>query len=60
MIYNSYVQLRQVYLTMGTVPENSEGGSTVNLYYKSHQIPKLKCFLYPHAVVFAQFIEARC
>ena len=31
-----------------------------NLLYKSHQIPKLKCFLYPHAVVFAQSIEARC
>ena len=26
----------------------------------SHQIPKLKCFLYPLAVVFAQSIEARC
>ena len=31
-----------------------------NLLYKAHQIPKLKCFLYPHAVVFAQSIEARC
>ena len=27
---------------------------------KSHQILKLKCFLYPLAVVFAQPIEARC
>ena len=31
-----------------------------NLQYKSHQIPKLKCFLYPLAVDFAQSIEARC
>ena len=30
------------------------------LQYKSHQIATLKYFLYPHAVVFAQFIEAMC
>ena len=32
----------------------------LNLQYKSHQLPKLKCFLSPFAVVFAQSIEARC
>ena len=31
-----------------------------NLYYKLHQIPKLKCFSSCLAVVFAQSIEARC
>ena len=31
-----------------------------NLYYKSHQIPKLECFWSCLAVVFAQNIEARC
>ena len=31
-----------------------------NLYYTSHQIPKLKCFSCPLVVVFAQSIEARC
>ena len=35
--------------------------STVKpLKYKLHQIPKLKCFLYPLAAVFAQSIEAMC
>ena len=31
-----------------------------NLYYKLHQIQKLKCFSCRLAVVFAQSIEARC
>ena len=31
-----------------------------NLLYKSHQIPKLKCFSSRLAVVFVQSIEARC
>ena len=31
-----------------------------NLQYKSHQIPKLKCFSYRLAVVFAQYIEVKC
>ena len=30
------------------------------LYYKPHQISKLKCVSSHLAVVFAQFIEARC
>ena len=30
-----------------------------NIYYKPHQIPKLKCFLSCLAIVFAQSIEAR-
>ena len=34
--------------------------SIVKPLYKSHQIPKLKCFLSPLAVGFAQSIEARC
>ena len=32
---------------------------TLNLLYKSHQIPKLKCFLSHLAVIFAQSIEVR-
>ena len=32
----------------------------VNLKYKAHQIPKLKCFLSHLAAVFAQSVEARC
>ena len=31
-----------------------------NLWYKAHQIPKLKCSSSRLAVVFAQPIEARC
>ena len=31
-----------------------------NLWYKSHQIPKLKCFLSRLIVVFAHSTEARC
>ena len=31
-----------------------------NLFFKSHQISKLKCFSSPLAVVFGQSIEARC
>ena len=31
-----------------------------NLWYKSHQIPKLKCFSSGLIVVFAQSIETRC
>ena len=31
-----------------------------NIWYKLHQIPKLKCFSSRLAVVFAQSIEARC
>ena len=31
-----------------------------NLWYKAHQLPKLKCFSSPLAVVFVQSIEARC
>ena len=30
-----------------------------NLWYKSHQIPKLKCFLPSLVVAFAQYVEAR-
>ena len=33
---------------------------TQNLYYKMHQILKLKWFSSRHAAVFAQSIEARC
>ena len=29
-------------------------------YYKMHRIPKLKCFLSRPAVVFVQYIKARC
>ena len=31
-----------------------------NLLYKSHQIPKPKCFSFCLTVVFAHFIEAMC
>ena len=31
-----------------------------SLKYKLHQIPKLKCFSFRLAVVFAQSVEARC
>ena len=31
-----------------------------NVSYKTHQIPKLKCFSSRLAVVFAQYIKARC
>ena len=31
-----------------------------NLNYKTHQIPKLKCFSSWPAIVFAQYIEAKC
>ena len=32
----------------------------LNIYYKMHQIPKLKCFSSHLAIIFAQSIEARC
>ena len=31
-----------------------------SLQYKAHQIPKLECFVFGLALVFAQAIEARC
>ena len=31
-----------------------------NLWYRSHQIPSLKCFSSRHAVLSAQSIEAMC
>ena len=50
---------------MGYVALVTTSGTTIlnlssNLLYKLHQIPKLKCFSFRLAVVFAQSIEASC
>ena len=40
--------------------ERTEKGLPSHFQYKPHQIQKLKCFSSHPAVVFSQFIEARC
>ena len=48
--------MRQIIISVNLAPKLMLPS---NLYYKPHQIPKLKCFLSRLAVVFAQSVEAR-
>ena len=57
----AWSQLKSKYLLL--LPEHNSahnGLTTLKSQYKMHQIPKLKCFSYCLAVVFAQSNEARC
>ena len=52
--------LRWVTKGLSTLHQTSVLWIPSNLWYKLHQIPKLKCFSSHLAVVFAQSIEATC